>query len=59
MAVEGRLLTRTWDDDKGLRHWTTEIVASSLEMLSGRQKKDYAEEATELAELPEIVATSA
>ena len=42
--VEGRLQTRTWDDDKGLRHWKTEIVANSVEMLSGRKKKDYAAE---------------
>ena len=26
------------------RHWKTEIVASSVEMLSGRRKKDYAAE---------------
>jgi single-strand DNA-binding protein len=44
VALEGRLQTRTWDDDKGLRHWKTEIVASTVEMLSGRKKKDYAAE---------------
>lgn len=44
VAVEGRLQTRTWDDDQGKRHWKTEIVASSVEMLSGRRKKDYAAE---------------
>ncbi len=44
VAVEGRIQTRTWDDDKGSRHWKTEIVASSVEMLSGRRKKDYAAE---------------
>jgi single-strand DNA-binding protein len=44
VAIEGRLQTRTWDDDKGLRHWKTEIVASTVEMLSGRKKKDYAAE---------------
>ena len=44
VAIEGRLQTRTWDDDKGLRHWKTEIVAASVEMLSGRKKKDYAAE---------------
>ena len=44
VALEGRLQTRTWDDDKGLRHWKTEVVASSVEMLSGRKKKDYAAE---------------
>jgi single-strand DNA-binding protein len=41
VAVEGRLQTRSWDDDKGQRHWKTEIVASNVEMLSGRGKKDY------------------
>ena len=41
VAIEGRLQTRSWDDDKGARHWKTEIVASHVEMLSGRQKKDY------------------
>src|SRR4029079_4774709 len=44
VAVEGRIQTRSWDDDKGARHWKTEIVASSVEMLSGRRKKDYAAE---------------
>ena len=44
VAIEGRLQTRSWDDDQGKRHWKTEIVASSVEMLSGRRKKDYAAE---------------
>ena len=44
VAIEGRIQTRTWDDDRGARHWKTEIVASSVEMLSGRRKKDYAAE---------------
>lgn len=42
--IEGRLQTRQWDDDAGVRHWKTEVVAGSLEMLSGRGKKDYAKE---------------
>jgi len=41
VAIEGRLQTRSWDDEKGSRHWKTEIVASHVEMLSGRRKKDY------------------
>jgi single-strand DNA-binding protein len=41
VAIEGRLQTRSWDDEKGARHWKTEIVASNVEMLSGRKKKDY------------------
>ena len=44
VAIEGRIQTRSWDDDKSVRHWKTEIVASSVEMLSGRRKKDYAAE---------------
>ena len=46
VAIEGRLQTRTWDDDKCIRHWKTEIVASTVEMLSGRKKKDYAAESS-------------
>lgn len=42
--LEGRLQTRQWDDDAGLRHWKTEVVTNSLEMLSGRGKKEYAKE---------------
>jgi len=30
VALEGRLQTRQWEDDKKIRHWKTEIVASSL-----------------------------
>ena len=43
--IEGRLQTRQWDDDAGKRHWKTEVVVGSLEMLSGRSKKEYAKEA--------------
>jgi len=46
--VEGRLQTRQWDDDAGKRHWKTEIVVNSLEMLSGRGKKEYAKQAQEV-----------
>jgi single-strand DNA-binding protein len=45
VAVEGRLQTRQWDDEAGKRHWKTEIVAMTVEMLSGRRKKDYAADA--------------
>jgi len=57
VAIEGRIQTRTWDDEKGLRHWKTEIVATSVEMLSGRKKKDYAAESS--AELLEAAAAPA
>jgi single stranded DNA-binding protein len=41
VAIDGRIQTRSWDDDQGKRHWKTEIVAGHVEMLSGRRKKDY------------------
>lgn len=47
--VEGRLQTRQWDDEGGVRHWKTEVVVNSLEMLSGRGKKEYAREAQQVA----------
>ena len=43
VAIEGRIQTRSWDDDRGQRHWKTEVVANHVEMLSGRRKKDYAD----------------
>ncbi|HEY5482987.1 MAG TPA: single-stranded DNA-binding protein [Propionibacteriaceae bacterium] len=45
VAIEGRIQTRQWDDDRGAHHWKTEIVAAAVEMLSGRHKKDYAADA--------------
>jgi single-strand DNA-binding protein len=45
VAIEGRIQTRQWDDDRGAHHWKTEIVATAVEMLSGRRKKDYAADA--------------
>src|SRR5688572_33260474 len=51
--VEGRLQTRQWDDDAGTRHWKTEVVVASLEMLSGRSKKEYARESQALVDDPD------
>ena len=47
VSLEGRLQTRNWEDDQKLKHYRTEVVASNLEMLSGRKKKDYAAEVLE------------
>ena len=44
VSLEGRLQTRRWEDDHKIKHYRTEVVASSGEMLSGRRKKDYAAE---------------
>ncbi len=44
VAIEGRLQTRQWEDERKLRHWKTEVVAAQVEMLSGRRKKDHGAE---------------
>lgn len=31
--LEGRLETRTWDDQSGVRHWRTEVIAENMIML--------------------------
>jgi len=35
--VEGRLKTRKWQDKEGADHYTTEIVASDMQMLGSRE----------------------
>lgn len=30
--VEGRLQTRTWDDQSGNRHWKTEIIVENIQL---------------------------
>lgn len=35
--IQGRLQTRTWDDDKGVRHYKTEIVADDMVVLERRK----------------------
>jgi single-strand DNA-binding protein len=39
VLIEGRLQTRQWDDDRGSRHWKTEVVATSVEILSSPAKR--------------------
>ncbi len=39
--VEGRLQTRSWEDDNGQRHFRTEVVASDMIILGPRDKYRY------------------
>ena len=34
--VEGRLQTRTWDDDQGVKHYRTEVIAQTVQLLGSR-----------------------
>jgi single-strand DNA-binding protein len=37
LYVEGRLSTRSWDDDQGVKHYMTEVVAQDLKILERRE----------------------
>jgi single-strand DNA-binding protein len=37
--VEGRLQTRSWEDDRGQRHFRTEVVANEMIILGPRDNK--------------------
>ncbi len=36
LYLEGRLRTRNWDDDQGVRHYRTEVIANNVEFLDRR-----------------------
>jgi single-strand DNA-binding protein len=37
--IEGRLQTRNWDDANGVKHYRTEVVATSIQMLGGKDNQ--------------------
>lgn len=39
IAIDGRIQTRTWDDDQGIKHYVTEVVAENAEFV-GSKKQD-------------------
>ena len=40
VAVVGRLQTRTWDDDKGQKHYITEVVAEETYFADSKRDQD-------------------
>lgn len=40
LAVQGRIQTRSWENDEGQRRYATEIVADRVEFLEWKEKKD-------------------
>ena len=35
--IEGRLQTRSWDDDQGQKHYRTEVIAHTVQLLGSRE----------------------
>ncbi|MEG0795555.1 MAG: single-stranded DNA-binding protein [Odoribacter sp.] len=40
LYIEGRIRTRSWDDQNGVKRYTTEIYADNMQMLSFKQEGD-------------------
>tara|TARA_R110002072_G_scaffold19826_29_gene73113 strand:+ start:2101 stop:2520 length:420 start_codon:yes stop_codon:yes gene_type:complete len=38
--IEGKIKTRSWEDDRGEKRYSTEIQADSMTMLSGRREEN-------------------
>ena len=41
--IEGRIQTRSWEDKEGIKKYTTEIVANSMQMLGSKQAREREE----------------
>ena len=37
LYIEGRIKTRAWDDKEGVKHYTTEIFADTMQLLGKRE----------------------
>lgn len=48
--LEGSIKTRSWDDKDGIKRYTTEIIASTIQMLGG--KKDQTDDTQAVYESP-------
>lgn len=52
LYVEGRIRNRQWDDKRGLRHYSYEIMADNMELLSPKRQDMTAETAATQAQAP-------
>ena len=57
--IEGKLQTRSWEDQNGQKRYTTEVVANSMEMLEGGQAAVTAEADMASSDSPAGVPVSA
>ena len=40
IAILGRLETRTWEDEQGIKHYVTEVIAEEVDFLERRKKQE-------------------
>ena len=46
--IEGSLRTRDWEDDKGNKRYTTEIIGREMQMLGGRRNEDNMDQSPQM-----------
>ena len=46
--IEGSLRTRDWEDDKGNKRYTTEIIGREMQMLGGRRTEDNMDQSPQM-----------
>ena len=56
--IEGRLQTRSWEDDKGQKKYTTEVVASQVLFLNGSPEKRSSSESSSYTNEPAFSSSS-
>lgn len=40
IAISGRLETRTWDDENGIKHYVTEVIAEEVDFLERKKAQE-------------------
>ena len=43
VLITGKLQTRTWNDDQGVKHYITEVVAEELDFIESKKSQSYYE----------------
>ncbi|MCD8203017.1 MAG: single-stranded DNA-binding protein [Prevotella sp.] len=53
LYVDGRIHYRTYDDNKGIRHYVTEVYAENMELLTQKSSKDNVQPQQEIPNEPD------
>ena len=53
--IAGRIQTRTWEDDKGVKHYVTEVICEEIEFLDSKKEGTMANN-TDTEDSPNTVA---
>lgn len=51
--IEGRLQTRNWEDQNGVKHYRAEIIADNMIMLDSKGQSDYSAPSNETVQIDE------